>query len=104
MDMSPSGYSASSPVLLEKADPLIMAEKLENLIADFLPDSDKDVPREIALAVSKEVIELYSILPSSSEVFGSDIDHKISSMLGQMSIEEYAHIRSRLLAKMAGTL
>jgi len=44
MDMSPSGYSASSPVLLEKADPLIMAEKLENLIADFLPDSDKDVP------------------------------------------------------------
>lgn len=78
---------------IEKSQEL--AAELENVIADFLPDEDKDVSRNIALAVTTHVLQ--KTKPASKTTI------KLAEVYNHMTVEEYCDIRAGLLTKLASS-
>lgn len=87
----------------EKQEEILeIASTLENLIADFLPDSDKQVPVDIAKAV---VEYLYNnnrpLLPDVDSQLFMQAESTVAQRIQNMTMEEYAKVRSELLGKHA---
>lgn len=72
----------------ERVDDL--GAELENLIADFLPDADKNVPRQIAAAVAEHVVLRKQV--------SLTVPPKLHEVVEKMSIEEYKMFREFLLS------
>lgn len=75
-----------------------MSASIENLIADFLPDSDKDVPTQIAKAVVDHIFSSGHVLPLLADSAGyKNAESKMLKNFQNMTMEEYAKARPKLM-------
>ena len=75
-----------------------MTASLENLIADFIPDEDKDVPTKIAKAVVDEIFSSGHVLPLLHDAEGyRNAESKLVQNFKNMTMEEYAKMRPKLM-------
>lgn len=75
-----------------------MVASLENLIADFIPDEDKDVSTKIAKAVVEEIFSSGHVLPLLHDAEGyRNAESKLVQNFKNMTMEEYAKMRPKLM-------
>lgn len=107
--VSTAGHTISAPI---RSDGKTEAEKeaerlerladmtasLENLIADFIPDEDKDVSTKIAKAVVDEIFNSGHVLPLLHDAEGyRQAESKLAQNFKNMTMEEYAKMRPKLM-------
>jgi hypothetical protein len=69
-----------------------LASRIENLIADFLPDEHKDIPVKIAHAVAEELVT------KEVDVAGyKAAESRLASKVANMTMEEYQRFRTEKL-------
>lgn len=75
-----------------------LSSSLENLIADFLPDADKELPTQIAKAVVDEIFNSGHVLPLMADAKGyREAQSTLLQNFQNMTMEEYAKIRPKLM-------
>lgn len=75
-----------------------LASSLENLIADFLPDSDKDVPTKIAKSVVDHIFNEGNVAPLLIDAKGyRESESQLIKNFQNMTMDEYAKIRPKLM-------
>lgn len=75
-----------------------LSASLENLIADFLPESDKDIPIQIAKAVVNHIFNEGNVAPLLIDAKGyRESESKLIQNFQNMTMEEYAKIRPKIM-------
>ena len=74
------------------------ASELENLIADFIPNEDKDVSRNIAVAVATHITPRMFLAATPD----GKVKDKLTEVVRHISINEYTMMREALALQLKG--
>ena len=105
-----TGPAPVKPMTVKEKEKSIedIASQIENTIADFIPESSKDLPVKIAKAVVAILFEEHfnSLMmpPSDYESMYLKAEQSVSDRIKNMTMDEYAKERSKFLGKHAGTV
>jgi hypothetical protein len=106
----PSRFSSSTQINIPLEAPIEVdieklvedvASSIENIIADFLPDSDKQLPVDIAKAVITELLQSKSVSISELDMkYYQQAEQTVANALHNMTMAEYAKLRPQLLGRL----
>lgn len=101
-----TGPAPVKPMTTQERDESIaeIASQIENTIADFIPESSKNLPVDIAKAVVAVLFEEHFnnlMKPIDHESMYLRAEQSVADRIRNMSMEEYAKERNRLLGKSA---
>lgn len=75
-----------------------LSSSLENTIADFLPDADKDLPTQIAKAVVEQIFNEGHVAPLIIDMpTYQEAESQLVKNFQNMTMEEYTKIRPKLM-------
>ena len=101
-----TGPAPVKPMTAQERDESIaeIASQIENTIADFIPESSKSLPVDIAKAVVAVLFEEHFnnlMKPIDHESMYLRAEQSVADKIKKMTMEEYAKERNRLLGKSA---